>query len=95
MRLVRLGEDATTNMSKAEEILKDYRFLKPTIRSEIDEFFYLLPEPYSSFVHFRYRKCETMEEVAHLIGYSTRNCYHFRTKVLKWWVLYVTGQKCS
>lgn len=89
------GKHGEITLDKAEESLKDYRFLKPPIRNEIDEFFSRLPEPYNSFVRFRYQQCETMEEVAEKLGYSTRTCYNFRLKVLKWWVLFLTGKKCS
>jgi len=88
-------EQEQINLDKAEESLKDYRFLKPLIRSEMDEFFSRLPEPYNSFVRFRYQQCEPMEEVAEKLGYSTRTCYNFRLKVLKWWVLFLTGKKYS
>jgi hypothetical protein len=92
---IRRGDQGEINLDKAEESLKDYRFLKTPIRNEIDEFFTLLPEPYSSFARFRYQHSETMEEVADKLGYSTRTCYNFRLKVLKWWVLFLTGKKCS
>lgn len=88
-------EQGEISLDKAEESLKDYRFLKPPIRSEIDEFFSRLPEPYNSFARFRYQQSETMEAVAEKLGYSPRNCYNLRLKVLKWWVLFSTGEKCS
>lgn len=88
-------EGGEINLNKAEERLKNYRFLKPPVRSEVDEFFARLHEPYRSFARLRYQQCETMEEVAERLGYSTRTCYNFRLKVLKWWVLFLTGEKCS
>lgn len=92
---IRQGQQGQFNLDEAEKSLKDYRFLKPPIRCEIDEFFTRLPEPYYSFARFRYQQSETMEEVAEKLGYSTRTCYNFRLKVLKWWVLFLTGKKCS
>ncbi len=83
------------DLAKAEEPLKDYRFLKPHIRNEMDNFFNCLPEPYRAFARFRYQQSHTMEDVAEKLGYSTRTCYNFRLKVLKWWVLFLTGKKCS
>lgn len=88
-------EQGEISLDKAEESLKNYRFLKPPTRSEIDEFFSRLPEPYNSFARFRYQQSETMEAVAEKLGYSPRNCYNLRLKVLKWWVLFSTGEKCS
>lgn len=88
-------EGGKINLHNAEEPLTDWRFLKPPIRDEIDEFFNRLPEPYNSFARLRYQQCETMEKVAEELGYSTRHCYRLRTKVLRWWVLFMTGEKCS
>lgn len=83
------------DLAKAEEPLKDYRFLKSPIRNEMDNFFNCLPEPYRTFAFLRYQQSRTMENVAEMLGYSTRTCYNFRLKVLKWWVLFLTGKKCN
>lgn len=84
---------AEISLDRAEEPLKEYRFLRSPVREEMDDFFSRLPEPYFSFTRFRYKQCQTMEEVAEKLGYSTRSCYYFRLKVLKWWVLFQTGKK--
>ncbi len=86
---------SVVNLAEVEETLKDYRFLKTPIRAELDVFFTRLREPYRSFAKLRYQDSCTMEEVAEELGYSTRTVYNYRKKVLKWWVLFQTGKRCS
>lgn len=74
-----------------EAPLKNFRFLRGVMRSEVEEFFHNLPEPYKTFAIYRYIECKTMEYIAEKMSYSPRSMYVFRKKILKWWSLFVKG----
>lgn len=84
-------ECSRVGLELADQMLRNYRFTRGAARREIKEFFSRLPEPYRSFVRYRYEENQpmTMELIAEKLGYSTRTMYVFREKVLRWWILYL------
>ena len=74
-----------------EAPLKNFRFLRGIMRSEVEDFLHNLPEPYKTFAIYRYIECKTMEYIAEKMSYSPRSMYVFRRKVLKWWLLFLKG----
>lgn len=73
----------------AEKLLKNYRYSRGRLKAEVDAFISLLPDPLQKFVEYRYKRTLTMEKTAEKMGYSTRNVYFFRKKLLKKWILYL------
>lgn len=83
------------SFEEAKEMLKNYRFLRGSVRRDMDEFFSLLAEPYQSFCRYRYQQNQPMEIIAEKLGYAPRTMYVFRAKVLRWWFLFLTGEPCQ
>ena len=75
--------------SDAEELLKSYRYSRGKLKNEVDFFISVLPAPLQQFAEYRYKKSLTMEKTAEKMGYSTRNMYDLRKKLLKKWIIYL------
>lgn len=75
-----------------EKLLKNYRFIRGSLRKELDEFFDRLPEPQRTFARLRYKEGYTMENISEKMNYSPRTMYIFRTKILEWWSLFSRGE---
>ncbi|KLU61863.1 hypothetical protein CEB3_c17810 [Peptococcaceae bacterium CEB3] len=65
--------------------LELYRFLSPTRRAMVDEFFSKLDEDCREFALKRYTEGKTIPTIAREMGYSERNLFKFRRKILFRW----------
>lgn len=75
--------------SDAEELLKSYRYSRGKLKNEVDSFISVLPAPLQEFAVYRYKNLLTMEGIAEKMGYSVRNAYAFRKKILRKWIIYL------
>lgn len=73
----------------AEKLLKNHRYSRGYLKAEVDTFISVLPDLLQEFAEYRYKQLLTMEKTAEKMGYSTRNVYFFRKKLLKKWILYL------
>lgn len=74
----------------AENLLKNYRYSRGRLKSEVDAFLEVLPDTLRTFATYRYKKLLTMEEVAEKMGYSIRSAYSLRKNLLLKWILFLS-----
>lgn len=79
------------NEVEAEKLLKCYRYSRGHLKTEVDAFALVLPDSLQRFLECRYKQALTMEKTAEIMGYSLRNIYFFRKKLLKRWILFLNN----
>ena len=70
-----------------------YPFLSERSRETMDQFFAKLDPRFKIFAHKRYFECKTISQIAEEMGYSERNLFKFRKRILMCW--YFQSQKVS
>lgn len=65
--------------------LEYYPFLTGQRRDEVDQFLAKLDPRYRTFAHKRYFEGKTIPQIAEEMGYSERNLFKFRKRILMCW----------
>lgn len=78
-------------MKKFEEPreLKDYQFLPAERRAKVDEFLSHLDSRCKDFARKRYLEQKNITMIAEEMGYSERNLFKFRRKIIVLWFRHV------
>jgi len=73
--------------------LEFYPFLDDQSRAKVDQFLEKLDPRFRTFAHKRYLERKTIPQIAEEMGYSQRNLFKFRKRILMCW--YFQRQKVS
>ena len=65
--------------------LEFYPFLSDQSREAVDQFLEKLDPRFRTFAHKRYFECKTIPQIAEEMGYSERNLFKFRKRILMCW----------